>query len=520
MANSTSSMQGSCMVPFLQEELFPRTGGFVEGRFCNKIGDGVTCCLPCPQVDWRYSEGFIKQTEIANWIAVVIFILNALVLISFAVLPVKVTHRHYLNVCLIMGIMFMDLAFIVPLGVQPNRCFNEITPHDMRSELTCAFSSSLILFGGWAVIVWSFCRTLSLHLQICWNVVPGKKFFICTLIAGWAIPPVGLAVALIITGTSYRFGSICHINHENGLQDFWGPLMALAGASLVIHFITMIYCIQVYVKSMLDDNPITDNSSALPSYSGSMHTLTARQTYRRVKHVIKLQWRGIAVVLTVLANVIFFAIVFLSLDEAARKTPENLKKAGPWIFCLAGSKGDKNACTSLAADLGPNESSIMAVLILLALSGLWTVLFLGRASMLTGWVHLIQQKFLPKSEFVSWDARDNGTQSRTYEMLNGSRQRSMNKSPDPLLTDARKSDMSTSTMNYSAFKADGYLGTEEVKYLNPQNSFSRPRPPSAQRADSSRGWNPESTFAPSGKETPTSQTTTPWYGVATSPRSP
>ncbi|EEH11115.1 conserved hypothetical protein [Histoplasma capsulatum G186AR] len=465
-----SDMFGNCPAPFMQEDLFPSTGGY-----------------------------FMNKTEVANWIAVGIFTLNCLLLISFAVLPVKWTHRHYLGVCLTVGIVFMELSFIVPLIAKPDECFNAITPNHMESDLACAFSGSFILFGGWGVIVWSFCRALSLHLQICWDVVPGHKFFFTTLTLGWVIPAVGLALALFITGISYRFGNICHINHDNSLADFWGPLMGLAALALMIQFVTLAYCIHVYIKSLLDNNPTTDNSSVLPSHAGSVRTVSARQAYRRVKRVIQLQWRGIAVVLTIIANVVFFAVIFLSLDSSARRTPELVKKSKPWIICLALSKGDKNECAPLTSNLGPNEASIFAVLVMLSMSGIWTLLFLGRYSMILGWIDLFRRKLLRSGEFVSADARA-GTSTRDYEMINPSSRKGVAKSPEPLHSSS-PSVVSMSTVRLSAGKGESETYAPEVRYTSPALSFSTPRPPSAShnrnnnRSPGGRDWNPQTSFA-------------------------
>ena len=386
----------------------------------------------------------------------------------------------------------------------------------MKSDLTCAFSGAFILLGGWAVVIWStllsenpafrsyallivskgFCRTLSLHLQICWDVIPGKKFFYSTLIVGWTVPFAMIAISLPLTGVSYRFGSICHINHERGLEDFWGPLMAIAAASLVLHFGTLAYCIHIYVKSVMDDAPGTEAASSHTPYSGSGGTLTARQTYRRVKSVIKLQWRGIATVLTILGNVIFFAIVFLRLDASALKTPENKARQLPWILCLMDSSGDRFKCADQAASFGPSKAVTIAVLIMLSLTGLWTVLFLGHFSTLRALYDQIGQKILRRDEFVSMDARGNGTHSRaTYEMYRSN----PIKSPEPLLS-ASPTDMSSSTFyrSYSPAKElDEPLGlSRDAKYHTPALSFSSPRPPSAARqASFGRDWDPASTFA-------------------------
>jgi hypothetical protein len=330
-------------------------------------------------------------------------------------------------------------------------------------------------------------------LQICWDVIPGKKFFYGTMVAGWGVPAIGLAVALILTGTSYRFGSVCHINHEKSIQDFWGPLMVFAAAALIVQLVTMAYCVHVYIKSLLDTNPTTDNSSALPSYTSSVRTVTARQAYRRVRRVVRLQWRGIAVVLTIIGNVIFFTVVFLAMDNAVKRTPENLKKAEPWILCLVLTKGDKTACASRASGLGPNEPTIMATLILLSLSGIWTLLFLGRISMIAGWIDLIKRKVSPRREFVSVDARIYNGSGRTYEMFSGPNQHAL-KSPEPLLSPT------ASTRSLSTYRHSGSKNADqpehwyrEARYTIPPLSFSTPRPPSATHAFA-RDWNPQSTF--------------------------
>jgi 7 transmembrane receptor (Secretin family) len=216
--------------------------------------------------------------------------------------------------------------------------------------------------------MWVFWRALSLHLQICWEVVPGSAFFYSAFAFGWGIPAVALALALSLTGVSYRFGNVCHINHTNGLQDFWGPLLAFAAAALIIQAITFGYCIHVYVKSLLDETPTTDVSSGLPSYSGSVRTRTARQAFRRVKKVIQLQWRGVMVVLIIIAEVIFFAVVFVSMDNNMMATESEPEKAKPWLKCLVTSKGNKNECLHLARELVEKEGTILAVLVCLAVS--------------------------------------------------------------------------------------------------------------------------------------------------------
>lgn len=51
------------------------------------------------------------------------------------------------------------------------------------------------------------------------------------------------------------------------------------------------------------------------------------------------------------------------------------------------------------------------------MSGFWTWLFLGRISMITGWVKLLTRPFRRSHDFVSVDARRFSTDPRHYEMI-------------------------------------------------------------------------------------------------------
>ncbi|KIX99037.1 uncharacterized protein Z520_05498 [Fonsecaea multimorphosa CBS 102226] len=493
--SSTSSLAGACPSPFLQETLFPDAGGFIEGRFCmplSNIQPNLTCCLPCPMTDWTYSDGFESRTEIANWVNVAAFVLSVYLLLSFAVLPVKYTHRHYLSVCLTVGVVFVELAFIIPLATKPAQCFNEITPNDMKSSGSCAVSGAFLLFGGWAIVIWVFCRALALHLQICWEVVLGVRSFYTALVLGWLIPIIGIALTLSLTGVSFRFGNVCHINHKDALQDYWGPLLAFAALALVLQFVTIGYCVQVYVKSLLDDKQTTNSSSQPPTYQGSLKTVTARQTYRRVKRVVELQWRGASIVLVIIAEVVFFSVVFVSMDNSTKVDAALLQKSEPWITCLVAHKGDKNQCLSLAGSLVKPEGVVLAVLIVLGLSGFWCLMFMGRWSMTHGWAEFFKTKLLRKSEFVSADARRFSNDPRTYEMLSGATPQLNIQTPDRALTSPR---MRT---EFSPTDTKENLYGSARAYVTPVSSYSHPTPPSQHK-----DWDPKSTHAkpmdPSGK---------------------
>ena len=148
MANHSIG-QGECPLPFLQLSNFPYTGGCMilfsvfflhvtcltlitveAGRLCTPIPlpQGlVECCLPCPLTEWVYPastssytpvtrEVLTARTEfpylshVANWLNVGSIICVVLLLLSFLVLPVEKTRRHYLTVCMIIGVGLMSVS--------------------------------------------------------------------------------------------------------------------------------------------------------------------------------------------------------------------------------------------------------------------------------------------------------------------------------------------------------------------------------------------------------------------------
>ncbi|KAL2065100.1 hypothetical protein VTL71DRAFT_4240 [Oculimacula yallundae] len=485
MSNATKLPgQGLCPAPFLQENLFADTGGFIDGRFCSSLG-GPSCCLPCPQTQWLYPDNFTMVTNSVSWINVGGMICSMFLILSFAFLPVQKTHRHYLSVCLAVAIIIMQLGFIIPLAAKPESCFNAITPNDMDSSLTCAFSGAMLLAGGWCGVMWVFLRALALHLQICWQVIMGRSFMWGALATGWGIPAIALTLALVFSGVSFRFGDTCHINHKNSMAAFWAPLLVFAAVTVIIQFGTFGYCIKVYLASLRDDSTTT-NSSGVRSFNNSLRaTISPRQALRRIRKVLELQWRGIAIVLLIIADVIFFAIVFVFMDDLEASTLKNPARGAVWLKCLIDTGGDKNGCLQFTSNLVINEATVMAVLVMLSLNGYFTLIFLGRYSMFTGWYEMVMGRVKPNNEFVSADVRAFKDPS-SYEML--SRDREIVKTPDPLVS------YTVTPLSPVAAKSGretpDYFG-REARYKPDTRSFSSPKPPT-----SNDGWDTSPTTSP------------------------
>jgi hypothetical protein len=131
------------------------------------------------------------------------------------------------------------------------------------------------------------------------------------------------------------------------------------------------YCIKVYLRNIWsDDRSDTGNSSGLPSYhSSSLRASSARAVYQRVKKVLWLQWRSITIVIFLLVDIIFLAIVWVQLDNAVISAKEGkLEKFMPFLVCLYASGGIKDKCFADGQRALVNQGTAIAILMLLSVS--------------------------------------------------------------------------------------------------------------------------------------------------------
>lgn len=497
MSNSSSAspLRGLCPAPFFDASKFGNDG-FVSGRFCSSVRPGLVCCLPCPATDFLYPPEFSSWYQAAEALNVVGLVLLSFLLISFVVLPAEKTRRHYLSYCLIIAAILMALGFVVPYGAKPEQCYDEITPNDMYSSLTCAFSGAFLISGGLSIAVWIFIRALSMHLQICWDVMPGKRFFYWAQGLGWAVAATFFTITITITGVSFRFGDVCHVNAQDSMKDFWGPLLAIAGAATLVQLGTFVYCIKVYLQNMWsDDQTETQSSAGLPSYTTSVRTRSARAVYRRVRKVLWLQWRGIAIVIFILVDVVFFSVVFIYINSAETHATDDIDRMMPFVLCLVQNVQDRSPCFGLGQEMFLNESTVMAVLIMLSLAGIQVFILLARWSMMTAWWDLFRTKFGSKREFVSLDAKQYSENPRHYELTKFTQ--APVKSPEPAVM-SPTSDMDPYRREYTG-TPDQFNKETQREYRSPSQSFSSPRSPRApSQATLHVEWDPRSTHARGG----------------------
>ncbi|KAL4922635.1 hypothetical protein BDW62DRAFT_435 [Aspergillus aurantiobrunneus] len=445
---TSNSSLTQCPDPFIAELAIGDNGGYLPGRWCTSQTSGdetVSCCFPCPFTDWQYAHGF--REEVVPWIALVVLVLMLVSALTFIVLPVSDTQRHYLTSSPLMGFIFMSIAFIIPLGSSDHHCHDAITPNHWLSDNTCAVTGSFILYGVWVLVIGCFFRSLFLYLQLIWDVEPGKRFRILALLCIFAGSAGLLGLALGVSGVSYQVGDMCYISHPHSVGSFWGPLIGIAFVSFAIQIFIMGHCI----RGVITKGGTARFSIFKRSESDSLGRAAAppRHVSRKIRQILQLQWRAIAIAFLVLLYVVYVAQAVLRYGDPGRYSHAKLQ---PWVDCLVQTRGDKEACSDEAARIGPNQATAVSALALLASCGVWGVICTARWSMALGWLDWAYDR---KDDLVSLIRRDRRDRPSDLERV----------SSDAQLTTAVNS---PATLD----EVDRLYGTR--KYHVPQGSFSRP----------------------------------------------
>lgn len=134
---------------------------------------------------------------------------------------------------------------------------------------------------------------------------------------------------------------------------------------------SFLYCGKVYLREVFRGNPPDSGvSSGLPScQASSIRATSARAVWQRVQKVLWLQWRSITIIVFLLADIIFLAIVWVQLDnaiEAARAG--KLEHFLPFLTCLAANAGVKDKCFHYGQEALVSEGIAIASLMLLSVS--------------------------------------------------------------------------------------------------------------------------------------------------------
>lgn len=327
-----------------------------------------------------------------------------------------------------------------------------------------------------------------MHLQIVWAFEPGRVFFWVAQALGWAVSAILLSTEMSLSGVSFRFGDYCHVNHENSLETLWGPLLGFAGVSLLLQLTTFAYCLNVYLKHSMKHLADNTGSSRGKTSTLSSRSANARTVFRRVQKVLTLQWRGLAIAVVVVADVIFFSVVFVVLDSQTQRALREPQDFLPWLFCIA-LQGDKDQCIGLASKFSVNAGILIATLILLSVTGIEAFVLICRVGMFTGWMDLFKKlgnRRICKKEFVSIDAHRSPGGKPDYELLNVSSPRTPVTAPNSA---SLKAEPFVSPIQQSDFAQQQRWSDATRYYQYPTRSFSNPRPPSSHQQASAHQQN-------------------------------
>jgi hypothetical protein len=211
-------------------------------------------------------------------------------------------------------------------------------------------------------MVKGFFRSLSLYLQLIWDIQPGKQFRLVALLSIFGGSLGLLGISLGVSGVSYQVGDMCYISYPNSAGSFWGPLIGVAFISWVIQMFIMVYTIRgvltrggtarfsIFKKRSDDSDPLS-------------RAAQARAMRRNILQILELQWRAIAICCLILAYVVYVAQVVLRWGDPGQYSANELK---PWVECLVREAGDKHACRDEASSIVPSQKSVVAALVMLA----------------------------------------------------------------------------------------------------------------------------------------------------------
>lgn len=253
------------------------------------------------------------------------------------------------------------------------------------------------------LVTWILVRALFMHLQICWDITPSKYHFIGANVAAWTVT-IGLVSAVLAhAGVSFRFGGYCHVNHTGSIPTYWAWLLTFGALAFLFQLATFAYCIKVYLQAALlrSDHTSTTRSSesggrkasaSAPSTLSS-RSRNARAALRRVKQVLALQWRSLAIVALAVFTTAFVCVVFIVLDNKQEKLAfANTEALVPWIVCMILTR-DNEQCLDRTGPIIIPERITVATLFILAFVGVEAFFLLFRVDLFKAWWDLLKKPF-------------------------------------------------------------------------------------------------------------------------------
>jgi hypothetical protein len=129
------------------------------------------------------------------------------------------------------------------------------------------------------------CRTIYLHCQICWNTQISKIPLITLNIIGWVVPAIFFGVVFAVSSITYTISHHCSIQVDWVINLLIIPLICEIGCSIVVQAATFIYCVNIYLRSLKEPAPPTNESVPFSTISHGSSRYPYRKALRRIKQV-------------------------------------------------------------------------------------------------------------------------------------------------------------------------------------------------------------------------------------------
>jgi hypothetical protein len=225
---------------------------------------------------------------------------------SFLVLPQSVTCRSSLGISIALSQIAINVHISVTRRTDSSsvlyfRCSiyeisNAPMPSLLRTKprILSAVSRALFMFlpatvlPCWVHLFAAFCsdlsvtcRTIHLHIQICWNQLHfNKTVGIVLNVIGWMFPAIMLGLVFVFAEITYTISDHCSIRVDWITRLLIIPLIVEISLALFVQFCTFAYCVNVYLKSLSEPPPPT--TDLFEGAGGSANSFqSTRYPYRK-----------------------------------------------------------------------------------------------------------------------------------------------------------------------------------------------------------------------------------------------
>ena len=150
------------------------------------------------------------------------------------------------------------------------------------------------------------CRTVYLHCQICWDLHVSRVPLIVLNVIGWLIPAIGLAVVFAVTEMTYTISNHCSLRVEWITKLLLIPIIVEIGCAVVVQFVTFIYCVNIFLRSLQEPAPPTNDSLPNSTYSGG-----SRYPYRKaMARITKVAGLGSVFLIDLDGDIVFNDVLY------------------------------------------------------------------------------------------------------------------------------------------------------------------------------------------------------------------